>query len=209
MTSPPTTLARLTRPIRARLARMTAELVDQHVEFNYRSIADHVAPDARVLDVGAWDGRLGGLLHQRRGCDVVNVDVVNHNATSLPFVLYDGRTLPMADGSFDVVLLMYVLHHSRDEQRLLAEAARVCRPGGLLLIAEDRVDGLWRRCVTLLFHVWLLVTTRLTFHRFRTIQAWTGFFGESGLALERTLPLGPHMGRRFWPENVVFVLRRP
>lgn len=187
---------------------MSTRLVNEHVEFNYRSVAEHVDRRARVLDVGAWDARLGALLHERLGCSVMNVDVVNHNATSLPFVVYDGKHLPFADGSHDVVLLMYVLHHSRDASALLSEAARVCHPSGLVVVAEDRVDGVFRRLVTVLFHVWLWLTTRLRFYRFRAPAEWLIEFERAGLSCERQVELGSHMGRRGWPENMLFVLRR-
>ncbi|RPI58788.1 MAG: methyltransferase domain-containing protein, partial [Lysobacterales bacterium] len=41
---------------------------------------------------------------------------------------FDGRTIPFADGEFDVALLCDVLHHApEDAAQLLAEAARVAR----------------------------------------------------------------------------------
>jgi ArsR family transcriptional regulator len=41
--------------------------------------------------------------------------------------------LPMADGSFDTVLLMHALTYTREPARVVSEAARVLRPGGKLL----------------------------------------------------------------------------
>ena len=57
--------------------------------------------------------------------------------------------------SYDVVLFLYVLHHAADDQPLLDEARRVLRDGGCLLIAEDSVDGLWNRVLTVGFHIFL------------------------------------------------------
>jgi ubiquinone/menaquinone biosynthesis C-methylase UbiE len=45
----------------------------------------------------------------------------------------DAASLPYADRSFDLVISILVWHHVEDWQRALAEAARVLRPGGLLL----------------------------------------------------------------------------
>ena len=47
--------------------------------------------------------------------------------------LYD---LPLADDSFDVVLLHQVLHFLDDGARAIKEAARVLRPGGRLLVVD-------------------------------------------------------------------------
>jgi ArsR family transcriptional regulator len=44
--------------------------------------------------------------------------------------------LPLEDGELDVGLLILVLHHTADPSRVLAEAARVIRPGGRVLVAD-------------------------------------------------------------------------
>jgi len=61
-----------------------------------------------------------------------DVDVHHADATALPF----------ADGSFDVVVSFTMLHHvptADAQQRLLAEAFRVLRPGGIFA----GVDSKW------------------------------------------------------------------
>ena len=77
---------------------------------------------------------------ERKGCEVLCLDVVNVNKTDIPFQVFDGRALPVEARSYDVVLFLYVLHHAADDQPLLDEARRVLRDGGCLLIAEDSVD---------------------------------------------------------------------
>ena len=47
--------------------------------------------------------------------------------------IYD---LPLADDSFDVVILHQVLHFLDDGARAIREAARVLRPGGRLLVVD-------------------------------------------------------------------------
>jgi SAM-dependent methyltransferase len=45
----------------------------------------------------------------------------------LPFILYDGITLPFKDKSFDLTVLNEVLHHTDDPEPVLKEAGRVGR----------------------------------------------------------------------------------
>ena len=46
----------------------------------------------------------------------------------------DAESLPFADASFDFVWSWGVIHHSRDTDRVVAEIARVLRPGGRLAL---------------------------------------------------------------------------
>jgi SAM-dependent methyltransferase len=46
----------------------------------------------------------------------------------------DAEALPFPDASFDFVWSWGVIHHSRDTGRVVAEIARVLRPGGLLAL---------------------------------------------------------------------------
>lgn len=46
------------------------------------------------------------------------------------------EALPVGDGELDAATLLLVLHHLADPSAALAEAARVVRPGGRLLIAD-------------------------------------------------------------------------
>jgi ArsR family transcriptional regulator len=53
----------------------------------------------------------------------------------------DMYRLPLPDGGFDVVALQMVLHYAEDPAAALAEAARVLRPDGLLLLVDLAPHG--------------------------------------------------------------------
>ena len=67
--------------------------------------------------------------------------------------LADMYRLPLADASFDVVVLQMVLHHAETPAAALAEATRVLRPGGLLL-AIDLAPHQNADCLQRLAHRW-------------------------------------------------------
>ncbi len=50
-----------------------------------------------------------------------------------------GEALPFADGTFDLVYGRAVFHHARDLDAFCAEAFRVLRPGGRLLLTREHV----------------------------------------------------------------------
>ncbi len=89
----------------------------------------------RVLDLGAGEGYVGAILQERHGAEVILADVIDLNRTALPHVRYDGHVLPFADDTFDVTLLLFVLHHTERPETVLREALRVTR--GAVLIWES------------------------------------------------------------------------
>ena len=85
----------------------------------------------RILDIGSgdrWiekelpgDARYVALDYPATGVDMYG---------GRPDVLADARKLPFADGSFDAVLCLEVLEHVPHPGEVLAEIARVLKPGG-------------------------------------------------------------------------------
>lgn len=48
----------------------------------------------------------------------------------------DARELGFADGTFDIVVAMHIMSVVPDPEKVLAEMARVCKPGGIVLITN-------------------------------------------------------------------------
>jgi MPBQ/MSBQ methyltransferase len=107
-----------------------------------------VAPEARtLLDVGSGFGSFV-LVAREAGIDATGIELepfeVAYARDRLraerpaddPDRVYpegSGLELPFADASFDVVTMWNVVEHVPDLPTLFAEAARVLRPGGLLV----------------------------------------------------------------------------
>jgi len=66
----------------------------------------------RVLDVGAGTCLISQKLRDAAGVDMTCSDIKDYNETDLPLVVSEPNHLPFDDDSFDVVLLIFVLHHS-------------------------------------------------------------------------------------------------
>jgi SAM-dependent methyltransferase len=122
-----------------------------------RRLLERFLPDApaRIADVGGGPGGHAGWLVDL-GYDVVLLDPVAMHVDQALLagvtraVEGDARTLPWEDASFDAVLLFGPLYHltDRDDRlRAMSEAARVVRPGGVVMAAAisrfaSFVDGL-------------------------------------------------------------------
>jgi SAM-dependent methyltransferase len=87
-----------------------------------------------VLDVGCGRKPYREFIPATRYVGV-DIDSPATRALGAADVVYDGRTLPFADGSFDAVLCSQVLEHVFTPAEFLAEIHRVLRPDGVLLLA--------------------------------------------------------------------------
>lgn len=88
-----------------------------------------------LLDVGCGQSPYKPILLSPQGCadQYVGLDL-NDNPVHVnqPDVLWDGRSIPLEDSSFDSVVLTEVLEHCPEPRDLLGEVNRVMKPGAKL-----------------------------------------------------------------------------
>jgi ubiquinone/menaquinone biosynthesis C-methylase UbiE len=110
-----------------------------------------VGPDQRVLDVAAGNGN-ATLAAARRWADVTSSDYVpalldrgraRAAADRLPvtFQEADAEQLPFADGAFDVVLSIFGVMFTANQEQAARELLRVCRSGGKIGMANWTPEG--------------------------------------------------------------------
>lgn len=110
---------------------------------------------AAVADLGCGTGEFAGRLARRwPQLQVTGVDMFRghldlaraghppEQLRNLAFVQGDARATGFPTGSFDAVTIRHVLHALPDVERVLAEAVRILRPGGLLYVLAEDYAGL-------------------------------------------------------------------
>jgi ubiquinone/menaquinone biosynthesis C-methylase UbiE len=92
----------------------------------------------RVLDIGGGTGRAARVLDAPESVviDAAGGMLAEAHKQGLDCVRADGATLPIGDQTVDAVVIVDALHHVADQTGALAEAARVLRPGGVLVCRE-------------------------------------------------------------------------
>jgi len=123
-------------------ARDPAELDGHYVRYHRDLFLELLpAPTARTLDLGCGEGRLARDLAER-GYDVVGVDAspsmvaaARETAPEMEIKLADAASLPLPDGSFDLVVAFMSLQDADDLAGAVREAGRVLSPGGHLCFA--------------------------------------------------------------------------
>lgn len=97
----------------------------------------------RLLDIGCG----GGVLTEefaRMGCQAVGIDIsprsiavaqdhAAQSGLSIDYRTGEATSLPFEEGSFEAVSCCDMLEHVADWERVIAESARVLKPGGLFL----------------------------------------------------------------------------
>ena len=130
----------------ARTARRVAARQDSRAARLAQEVREFVEPrgDERALDVGTGAGALAlalaPVVREVVGLDPVPELLELARARALPnteFVEGDGGALPFPDRAFDLAGTLRTLHHAARPERLVAELARVTRPGGRVLVVDQ------------------------------------------------------------------------
>ena len=125
--------------------------------FDWLAARLELSPGAEVLDIGCGPGWLwraaaaamppGLRLTLLDASPGMVAEATRALAGAAPYagaagVVGDACALPLRAGRFDAAALMHVLYHTGDPGRALAEAARVLRPGGRVLVTLNARDDL-------------------------------------------------------------------
>jgi ArsR family transcriptional regulator len=109
----------------------------------------HLLPPLDAVDIGCGEGYLT-LEIARWARSVIGIDrsddvlerakemALRRQVNNVEWKKGDLARLPLRDASVDLALLSQSLHHASDPERAVAEAVRVLRPGGRVLILELR-----------------------------------------------------------------------
>ncbi len=124
-----------------------------------------LTPRIVIADLGAGEGVLSQLLAQRAErvhCIDNSPKMVEfgrelakkHGIENLDYALGDIEEVPLKKNSVDLALLSQALHHAQKPARAIAEAFRILKPGGRLVILDLREHN-FEKARELYADVWL------------------------------------------------------
>ncbi len=163
----------------------------------------------RILDAACGGGLVAHPL-AAAGFSVLGVDLApgaveaargrTPPGADATFVVGDATALPAEDGAFDAVLLLDMLEHVESTPDVLAEAARVVRPGGVVLFTTFNQTPLaWLFAI----HGFKFVVRDAPEHihvysLFQSPETLAERCAAAGLAVREVRGVRPRMGRPFW-----------
>jgi len=128
----------------------------QIANFTAREAADFVQrigiqPGAKVLDIACGTGNTA-IPAAKAGASVTGVDIASNlleqarkraaaERLEIRFEEGDAEELPCDDQAFDVVLTMFGAMFAPRPERVAAELMRVCKPGGVVAMANWTPEG--------------------------------------------------------------------
>jgi SAM-dependent methyltransferase len=157
------------------------------------------ADAGRLLDIGTGTGRVLELLAPRVS-QAIGIDaskamlalarsrLARPGFAHCSVRLADMYRLPLAEASFDIAVVQMVLHYAEDPPGVLAEVARILRPGGRLIVI-DLAHHARNDVATKLAHRW----PGFTDAAMRTLLEDVGMQQNEPIAIE-----GP-LACRIWP----------
>lgn len=128
-------------------AYLTSTVHAQGADLDALAALAQSVPQAKVLDLGCGGGHVSFAMAPHVAAivaydlsedmlGVVAAEAVHRNLTQLHTQAGRAEALPFDDAAFDIVATRFSAHHWYDVRRGLAEARRVLKPGGKLVIID-------------------------------------------------------------------------
>ena len=101
-----------------------------------KQISPHIIGN-KILDIGSGKGHVSKLLQDLK-FEITSVDIKEFNKLkTVKTIVFDGINLPFEIKDFDTALLLTVLHHVKEPEKLLEDALRVAKR---VILIEDIYD---------------------------------------------------------------------
>lgn len=133
-----------------------------------------------ILDIGSGPCNVCEIL-LNKCCNITPLDIQNLSfVNNLKPVIYDGSKIPFNDNKFDKSLILTVLHHTSEPEKILREAKRVSKK--IIIIEDIYANGL-HKYLTYFFDSLLNLEFMGHPHTNKSDEQWKKTFEKIGLKL--------------------------
>jgi len=156
------------------------KIVRQRSEVVVSRVLPYLKNSKKIIDIGSGTGDVT-LLLKKNGKDVTPIDVADfHGLRLVEPVIYDGKTLPFPDKSFDTALLLMVLHHTLNPHTVFSEAARVAKE---IVLIETSFTTPINKWFTVVSDSVGNLRLDAFWSSYKSDKEWTEFFNSQGFKI--------------------------
>jgi len=168
----------------------------------------NVISGSAILDIGCGAGLATNPLAQR-GYKVTGLDLAKgaleearrrDQTQSVKYVEGNAYKLPFADEQFDAVMSLDFLEHVDEPSRVVAEASRVLKPGGVFFYHTFSKN--WLAYLVVIKGIeWFVKNTPEHMHTYELFIDHKTLLSDlkaNGLRFEEVTGLRPRLGKAFW-----------
>ncbi len=133
----------------------------EHVH-RYQEALGYIQPDDTVLDIACGTGFGTDIIAGKTRGKVIGGDIAaeaidecrkSWSKSNLEFKVLDGTRLDFPDQYFNKVVSFETIEHTAQYREMIAEFARVLRPGGMLILSTPNRDVLSPNGIVNPFHI--------------------------------------------------------
>lgn len=145
-------------------------------------IMPYIKNSNKIIDIGSGTGDVASLI-KAQGKNITPVDVADfHGPRMIKTIIYDGKTLPFKEKSFDIALLLMVMHHTPDSEVVFKEAARVAKE---IVVIETSYTNPINRILTIISDAIGNLRLEACWNSYKTNGEWQKFFTDHGFIIKQ------------------------
>ena len=121
----------------------------------------NIRHNTKVLDIGCGNGNLGVYLHDKYGCQVTGLEIIEENCNRASLVLYkayhgdiETMDLSVLESGFDYIIFSDSLEHLLEPEAVLGRVRGLLKEKGHLLISMPNIRNFRVTVPLLLFDQW-------------------------------------------------------
>jgi ubiquinone/menaquinone biosynthesis C-methylase UbiE len=117
-----------------------------------------------------------------KGYNITSIDIYDGSlADTVSPIIYNGDKIPLKRKATDITLLISVLHHVNEQNKLINEAKRVSKK---IIIQEDLVSGKFKRKMYSLIDNLMNLEFSIKNNNYHSFEEWKNIFKQNGLNLK-------------------------
>lgn len=144
-------------------------------------ILPFIQEEESVLDFGCSTMAVSKYIASKKKISLTGIDTIDYNIQDANFIKYNGGRLPFNDEQFDVVLSLFVLHHTDDSPFYLKELIRVSKRK--IILCEDtyknRIEEILVKLMDYFYNFNLFKNIDERATNFKSVKEWNELFEKN------------------------------